>query len=135
MADILRDVVLTVDGTDVSDYLQECSMETTKDEVEVTAMGAVNKVYLPGLGDATISCTFFNDSVIQNLLWPLYQSSEVFEVTLKKSSATTSSSNPKYSMDATLYTNNPISGSVGEASMNEVEFRNASQDGISRVFT
>jgi hypothetical protein len=58
-----------------------------------------------------------------------------FEVTVKPTSAATSSTNPEYSMNALLFTYNPISGAVGEASTTELVFRNAAQAGLVRAFT
>jgi hypothetical protein len=135
---ILRNPVVTIDGDDFSDHISEVTIETTRDEVEVTAFGAVNKEFLPGLGDATITMTAFQDfdsNELDQNMWVHSQETSPFEVTVKPTNAAVSATNPEYSMQALLYTYNPISGAVGEASTTELVFRNASQTGLVRAFT
>jgi hypothetical protein len=52
---------ISVNGVDLSNHATSITVETTRDDVDVTAMGAVNKVHSPGLGDATITATFLQD--------------------------------------------------------------------------
>jgi hypothetical protein len=52
---VLTNASVSVNGVDLSDHVQSVTVETTRDDVEVTAMGATYKSYLGGLGDANIT--------------------------------------------------------------------------------
>ncbi len=133
---VLKDAVVTIDGVNLSDHVSEVSIETERDEVDVTAMGATNKVNVAGLGDATITCTMFQDfaaAKVDATLWPLSTSNTAFVVTVKATSAATSTTNPLYSMTTLMYGYSPISGGIGDASSTEVVFRNAAQAGLTRA--
>lgn len=133
---VLKDAVVTVDGVSLSDHVSEVSIETERDEVDVTAMGATNKVFVAGLGDATITVTMFQDfaaAEVDATLWPLSSSNTPFIVTVKATSAATSATNPLYSMTSLMYGYSPLSGGIGDASSTEVTFRNASQAGLTRA--
>ncbi len=133
---VLKDAKLTVDGVDLSDHATEVSVETERDEVDVTAMGATNKVFVAGLGDATITVTFLQDfaaAKVDATLWPLSTSNTAFIVTAKATSAATSATNPMYSMTSLMYGYAPLSGGIGDASSTEVTFRNAAQAGLTRA--
>lgn len=135
---VLKTPVITVDGDDISDHVSEVTIETTRDEVDVTAFGAANKEILAGLGDATITMTVFQDFGSNEIDQNMYQHSiedSPFEVTVKPTSAATSATNPEYSMQALLFSYSPIAGAVGEASTTELVFRNASQTGLVKAYT
>ena len=133
---VLKDAVVTVDGVNLSDHVSEVSVETERDEVDVTAMGANNKVQVAGLGDATITCTMFQDFAVSEVdatLWPLSTTNTPFVVTIKATSAVTSVTNPLFSMTCLMYGYSPLSGGIGDASSTEVTFRNAAQAGLTRA--
>ena len=133
---VLKDAVVTVDGVNLSDHVSEVSIETERDEVDVTAMGANNKVMVAGLGDATITCTMYQDfaaSEVDATLWPLSTTNTPFVVSVKATSAATSATNPLYSMTALMYGYSPLSGGIGDASSTEPTFRNAAQAGLTRA--
>lgn len=130
---VTKDAVLTVDGVNLSDHVTDLELSTERDEVEATGMGATNKVYVAGLGDATISVTFMQDfaaTEVHATLYPLSNSNTPFVVTVKPTSATTSTTNPQFSMTCLMYGYTPLSGSIGDLSSMEVEFRNAAQAGM-----
>jgi len=132
-----KDIVVTIDGVNLSDHVSEVSIESERDEVDVTAMGATNKVNVAGLGDATITMTMFQDfapSEVDSTLWPLSTTNTAFVVTVKATSAATSTTNPLYSMTSLMYGYSPISGGIGDASSTELTFRNAAQAGLTRAF-
>lgn len=133
---VLKDASVTVDGSDISAYVSEVTIETSRDEVEVTTMGAVNKEFLAGLGDATITLKVVQDySALDNTLFNLSLTDTPFVVTVLPDGSSPSGSNPEYTMSALMYTYSPIAGAVGAASTTDVVFRNASQAGLSRSAT
>jgi hypothetical protein len=135
---VLKNAVITVDGDDISDHVSSVTIETSRDEVDVTSFGASNKEILAGLGDATITMSVFQDfatnEIDQNLFVHSIEDSP-FEVTVKPTNASVSATNPEYSMQALLFSYSPIAGAVGEASTTELTFRNAAAAGLVRSFT
>ncbi len=133
---VLKDAVVMIDNVNLSDHISEVSIETERDEVDVTAMGATSKVNVAGLGDATITMTLFQDfaaTKVDATLWPLSSTNTPFIVTIKATSAVTSATNPLYSMTCLMYGYSPLSGGIGDASSTEVTFRNAAQAGLTRA--
>jgi hypothetical protein len=130
---VLTDASVTVNGVNLSDHVQSVTVETTRDDVDVTAMGATNKAYLGGLGDANINVTFFSDfaaSSVHATLYPLSTTSTPFPVIVKPTSAAVSTTNPSFWMSCLMFGYTPIDGSVGDATTMDVEFRNATQTGM-----
>lgn len=132
---VLRDAVVTVDGTDLSGHCSSATIETTFDEVDLTGFGSVYREFGQGLGDATITLTVFQDfaaSEVDSVLWPLSQSGGTFTVAVKADDAATSDTNPEYSMLGRLFSYSPIAGAVGDASSTDVSIRNAGTAGLTR---
>jgi hypothetical protein len=133
---VIKDPVVTIGGVDLSDHISSCTIETTRDEVDVTSFGAVNKEMLAGLGDATMTFTVFQDFAageVDATLWPLSTSNTPSVITVKHTNAATSATNPLFSMSGLLMTYSPIAGAIGEASSTDVTFRNATQAGLTRA--
>jgi hypothetical protein len=133
---ILTDARVEVNGVNLSSNVQSVSVETTRDQVEVTAMGAANKVYAPGLGDATITVTFFADYAAGSTdatLSPLAGTSTPFTVKVRPTSGAITTTNPEYQLTALMYGYTPLAGSVGDASTTDVTFANAAQTGLVRA--
>lgn len=137
---VMKDAVVTVNGVNLSDHCSSVTVETTKDEVDVTAFtSAAYRDILDGFADATITATFFQDFAAASVdltLFPLYNNSSVFSVKVKASSATTSNNNPEYQLaGAKMYSYTPIGGGVGDASTTDVSFRNSGTAGLTRGTT
>lgn len=132
---VLKDAVLTVAGTDLSDHASSVTVETTFDEVDLTGFQSTYREFGQGLGDATITASFFQDfaaSEVDATLWTLSQTGGTFDVTVKASDASTSSTNPIFTMTSRLFSYSPIAGAVGDASTTDVTFRNAGTAGLTR---
>lgn len=133
---ILKNPVITVNGVNLSGWFREVSIESSRDEVDVTSFGATHKEILAGLGSASMTGDVFQDfaaGAIDQTLWPLSTSDTPFTVSVKPTNAAVSTTNPLYSMSALLLEYNPISGAVGEALTSPVNFVNASQTGLTRA--
>lgn len=133
---VLKDAVFTVDSTDLSDHTSSVTVEDSADEVEFTAFGAGGyREFGQGLKDATITASVFNDydaSQVDAILAPLYASGGTFDVTVKADSATTSGSNPIWTLKSRLYSYSPVAGGVGAANTTDISFRNAGTAGLVR---
>lgn len=132
---VLVDASVVINSVDLSDHVQKVTIDSKKDTVEVTSMGASSKEYLLGLGDATIAVDFFQDfaaSSVDATLYPLHHASSVFPIEIKPTSAGVSGTNPSYSGTFILPEYTALDGQVGAASVLSVTFQNASQTGIVR---
>lgn len=134
---ILKDVVIDVNGVQLQDHASEVSIETEFDEQDTTSFGSTYKENQRGLGDATVTVSFFQDfdaASVDATLWPLSQSDTPFPLIIRPSSGVASATNPAYSLPAALlYSYSPLAGSVGEPSTTEVSFRNAGPDGLTKT--
>lgn len=132
----IKNARIEVNGNVISDHVSEVSIETERDEVDVTAFGASNKVNVAGLGDATITITAFNDyaaASLDSIFFPLSTSNTPFVVKVRPDAGAISTSNPEYSMTALMFNYTPIDVAVGEAPSTPITFRNASQAGLTRA--
>ena len=132
---VLKDAVFTVDGTDLSDHASSVTLEDSADEVEFTSFGAGYREFGQGLKDATITASVFNDydaAQVDSVLNPLYASGGTFDVTVKADSATTSGSNPIWTLTSRIYSYSPVAGAVGDANTTDLTFRNAGTAGLTR---
>ena len=127
---------ILVNGIDLSNHATSITVETTRDEVDVTAMGAVQKVNTPGLGDATISVTFLQDYAagsVDATLSGLSSTTTPFTVEVRPTNAARSATNPAYVLTSLMYGYSPVAGGVGDALTIDISFRNASQSGLQRL--
>lgn len=131
---VMRDAVVTINGTAISDHSNNVTIEDTADEVEFTSFTAgAYREFGQGLHDATITVSVFQDyaaSSIYAIAQPIYSSGGTCVVTVKPTSAATSTTNPIGSLTARLYSFNPIAGAVGEAATTDLVFRNAGTQGL-----
>ena len=58
---VLTNAEVLVNAVDLSDHVSSVTIETTRPEVDVTAMGATYQEFIPGLADATVTINFFQD--------------------------------------------------------------------------
>jgi hypothetical protein len=133
---VLTNAQVLVNTVDVSNHVSDVTIEIQRTEVDVTSMGDVNSEIVLGLGDATITVTFFNDfaaASIDSQLFPLNQTNTPFVVDVKPVSGARSTSNPSYVMTCLMPNYSPISGGIGTAVTTQVAFRNASQTGLTRL--
>jgi hypothetical protein len=132
---VLRDAVVTIAGSNLSDHFSSVEIDQPAEEVEFTSFGAGYREFGQGLKDATINVEAFTDFAagsVDAVLYPLYDSGGTFAVTVKATSSATSSTNPIYTMVSRLFSYNPIAGAVGDASTTTLTFRNAGTAGITR---
>lgn len=129
----LTDAYIVVNGVTLSDHANQVTVEDTRDSVDLTAFGAVNKVYGKGLGDAKITIQFFQDfaaSKVHATLQPLISSTTPVTIEIRPTSGSVSATNPKATMSGLLFSYNFVDGSIGDASMITAEFQNGSSAGI-----
>lgn len=135
---IFKDASITVNSIDLSTRCDQVSIEDTADEIEVSTFQSNGyKQYAPGLKDATMTATFYQDFTsgsVHSTLNPLYQNGTEFDVVVKADDGAVSATNPSFTMTAKLYTYSAIQGSINEPLKIEATFRNAG-DGITVATT
>lgn len=137
---VLKDAVITVGGTDLSDHFSSVTIDTSTEDVDVTGFTtAAYREKATGFKDATISGDVLQDfaaSKVDATLWPLgpgNTAGTTFVVTVKATSATTSATNPVFTLPtAALFDYSPIAGGVGDAASTSVTFQNAGTAGLTR---
>lgn len=133
---VLTDASVSYNSVDLSDHVESVEIDMSYDDVEVTAMGGTAHAYSPGLRQDRVTVNFYQDfaaSEVDQTLNALLGDATGAALVVKPTSAAVSTTNPSYTMTATIYTYQPLSGSVGEASMTSVEFRPAAGGSITRA--
>ena len=135
---VLKDAYIVVDGTNLSDHVSSVTLEDTADEVEFTAFGADYREYGQGLKTASITLEVFQDfaaSSVDSVMEPLYSSGGTFDIEVRTTSSSVSSTNPKYTMVGRLFSYSPLQGAVGDANTTSVTINNAGTAGLVRGTT
>ncbi|HEY3260336.1 MAG TPA: hypothetical protein VGJ95_08710 [Pseudonocardiaceae bacterium] len=127
------DAFVQINGVTLSDHANQVTVEDNRAEVDITAFGATSKAITKGLGDAKITVRMFQDFAsgkTHATLQPLISSTTPITVEVRPTSGARSATNPAAVLSALLMSYNMLSGSMGEASMIEATFTNASQSGM-----
>lgn len=122
---------VTVNGTDLSQWVTNVTVEDSADEVDVTGFSETYKQYEVGLRDMTITCTIIQDYASGGpdaTLSPLYYNNTAGTVKVTPDTGGT----VVYTAISKLYGWSPVSGGVGAANSIDVSFRNAGTAGLTR---
>jgi hypothetical protein len=113
---VLTNALVTVNAVDLSDYVASITLNSSIDVVETTAFSSTAaRTRIGGLADNSISLEFHQDYAsgeVEATIFPLIGT--VTAVTVKPINATTSATNPLYSMQCLVAEWTPLGGSVGE---------------------
>lgn len=121
----------TVNGTDLSQYVGNVSIEDTRDEVDVTGLAETYREYIAGLGDATVTVTFFNDQAAGGpdaVVYPLYANQTNGTIKFKANTSGTI----VYTLIGRPFGWPPVAGGPGDANTIDVVFRNGGTAGLTR---
>lgn len=130
---VVTNCIVKVNSVDLTRFVQKVEVSLSKEKVEVTAMSASSKEYLPGLGDDHFNITFwqsFGASEVNATLQPLYVAGSQFPVQVIPNGTAISSTNPVFNGTVSMYDYTPLSAQVGESPTMDVEFTNAVAAGI-----
>lgn len=122
---------VTVNGTDISQWVTNVTVEDTADEVEVTGFGETFKEYIPGLRDMSVTLTVLQDYASggpDELIGGIYYAGTAGTVKVTPQTGGT----VVYTAVSKPYGWSPVSGGVGAANSIDVTFRNAGTVGLSR---
>lgn len=127
---------LTVAGTDLSDHVKSVTINMPYDDVDVTAMNSTSHAHAPGLRDDSIEIEYFQDfasSSVDVTNVAIAGSTTGGTVIFQTSGTTVSTTNPKYTLVATILDYTPVDASVGDASMNKVKYVPIAGQSITRA--
>lgn len=114
---MLNNAYLSINGSDVSAYLQNVDVPIDVTMLDGTVMGATSTATVneAGLRNWSITANFKETSAaaVDAILGPLVGAA-AFAIIVKPRGATTAATNPKWTGNAVLQNYNPISGRVGD---------------------
>ena len=122
---------VTINGTDISQYVTNVTVEDTAEEVDVTGMSEDFREYTRGIRDMSVTLTFLQDYASGGpdaLISPLYYNDTAGTVKVNPQTSGT----VVYTAISKPYGWSPVSGAVGAANTVDVTFRNASTAGLTR---
>lgn len=123
---VFKDGVITFDGTDLSDHVQQFSFVKGRNTQPASGMGQETDTVMSGTKKVTnIKAKFFQDygaSSVYATLNALHEAGDAFDITAKATSAATSATNPIHTLPVIITDLPIIDGSRGDAHMVDVTF-------------
>jgi len=131
---VLTDAYFEIDGTDLSDHVQNLTINYSANEVDSTTMGADSMARLAGLKDWSMDVTLAQDFAsgeTDDTIFSLVGSSAV-TVKVRPTTSAASSSNPEFSGSGIVFEYNPIDGAVGDFASVSISIRGADGNALTR---
>ena len=125
------DTTVTVNGTDLSQFCTNVTVEDSAEEVDVTGFSETYREFIPGLKDSSITATFlqsYGSSEVDAVLGALYYNDTAGTVKVKPDTAGT----VVYTQISKIYNFPPVNGGVGDANSMDITFRNFGTAGLTR---
>jgi hypothetical protein len=117
-------VGVKVNSVDLSDHVNNVSLNRNFDELEVTAMGDSGHKFIKGLEASSITLDFLNDTATSSVLQTLQAAwgTNVTVVLLQNKGTAVSATNPLYTMTCLINGTTDINGATGDLSMQSLTF-------------
>ena len=112
---VLTNPSITIGGVDLSDHINNITLETKYDIVETTTFGSTAKTRVAGLADNQISIDFMQDfgsSSVEATIYPLLGTTT--SIVVKPVAGSTTTTNPQYTVSALVADWTPLKGGVGQ---------------------
>jgi len=112
---VLTNPSITVGGVDLSDHINNITLETKYDIIETTTFGSTAKTRVAGLADNQITLDFMQDFAsgsVEATIFPLLGTTT--SIVIKPVAGTTSTTNPQYTVSALVADWTPLKGGVGQ---------------------
>ena len=115
-------VGVKVNSVDLSDHVNNITLNRNFDELEVTAMGDSGHKFIKGLEASSITLDFLNDTATASVLQTLQAAwgQNVTVVLLQNKGTAVSATNPLYTMTALINGTTDINGATGDLSTQSV---------------
>jgi hypothetical protein len=115
---------LSLNGTDLSEYMRKCEVTVEVEDKDVTTYASLGwKEVLGGLKSGELGIEFLQDvaaTEIDSIMWPLLGTVVPFVTRLDQ--AAVGASNPSYSGSVLVKSWNPVEGSVGDEASVSVSY-------------
>ena len=117
-------VGVKVNNVDLSDHVNNITLNRNFDELEVTAMGDSGHKFIKGLEASSITLDFLNDTATASVLQTLQAAwgTNVTVVLLQNKGTAVSATNPLYTMTCLINNTTDINGAVGDLSTQSLTF-------------
>lgn len=117
-------VGVKVNSVDLSDHVNNVSLNRNFDQLEVTAMGDSGHKFIKGLEASSITLDFLNDTATSSVLQTLQAAwgTNVTVVLLQNKGTAVSATNPLYTMSCLINGTTDINGATGDLSMQSLSF-------------
>ena len=115
-------VGVKVNSVDLSDHVNNITLNRNFDELEVTAMGDSGHKFIKGLEASSITLDFLNDTATSSVLQTLQAAwgTNVTLVLLQNKGTAVSATNPLYTMTVLVNGTTDINGATGDLAMQSV---------------
>ena len=121
---VLTNASITVNAVDLSAHANSVTVNYEIDSVEATAFGSTGHTFVGGLQNVSCEIEFMQDfaaTKVEATIFPLVGTQTT--VTVRPSSASTSATNPLYTVSNTfLAAHTPVAAAVGELAMTSLSF-------------
>jgi len=117
-------VGVKVNSVDLSDHVNNVSLNRNFDQLEVTAMGDSGHRFIKGLEASSITLDFLNDTATGSVLQTLQAAwgTNVTVVLLQNKGTAVSATNPLYTMTCLINGTTDINGATGDLAMQSLTF-------------
>jgi len=112
---VLTNPSITIGGIDLSDHINNITLETKYDIIETTTFGSTSKSRVAGLADNSVSLDFMQDfgsSSVESTIYPLLGTAT--KIVIKPVAGTTTTTNPQYTISAVVSDWTPLKGGIGQ---------------------
>ena len=115
-------VGVKVNNVDLSDHVNNITLNRNFDQLEVTAMGDSGHKFIKGLEASSITLDFLNDTATASVLQTLQAAwgTNVTVVLLQNKGTAVSATNPLYTMTVLVNGTTDINGATGDLSTQSV---------------
>ena len=117
-------VGVKVNSVDLSDHVNNVTLNRNFDQLEVTAMGDSGHKFIKGLEASSITLDFLNDTATSSVLQTLQAAwgTNVTVVLLQNKGTAVSATNPLYTMTCLINGTTDINGATGDLAMQSLSF-------------
>ena len=118
-------VGVKVNSVDLSDHVNQVTLNRNFDQLEVTAMGDSGHRFIKGLEASSITLDFLNDTASTSVLQTLQAAwgTNVTLVLLQNKGTAVSATNPLYTMTVLVNNTTDINGATGDLSTQNVTWQ------------
>jgi hypothetical protein len=112
---VLTDAKVTINSVNLSDHINNITLETKDDIIETSAFGSTAKTRVAGLADNQVTLDFHQDFAAANVeatIYPLL--GQTTTIVVQPTSSAVGATNPTYTFSAVIVDWTPLKGQIGQ---------------------